>query len=260
MKIILGRVIAGACLVATLAVWTIPAGAQSGEMKEKPRLYTYAASWVIPRARWTDMEKAGTANQKILDHAVGNGTLVGYGDDTTLIHQAEGSTHGDWWAAMSMAGLFNVLDEIYKSGSSVSPVLASATKHWDNVYVSRHYAWHAGSVKGGYIHGASYSLKAAAPDDAVETIAKNFLAPLFEKLMADGTVQAYQIAEEAVHTEDPGMFFVFFITGNAEGLDKVNAALGEAVKANAFAIPALGSMVDFARHRDDLSRGNATFK
>lgn len=254
------RIIASLCLVGMFGVWTMPAGAQTAEAKEKPRLYTYVANWTIPRARWTDMEKAGAANQKTLDHALSNGAIVGYGDDTTLVHQPEGSTHDDWWTAMSMAGLFNVLDEIYKSGSAVSPVLASATKHWDNVYVSRFYGWHAGSVKGGYIHGASYKLKADAPDNAVATLSKNFLAPLFEKLLADGTVQAYQVAEETIHTEDPGMFFVFFITTNAEGLDKANVALRDAIGANALAIPALASMVDFALHRDSLSRANATLK
>ena len=56
------------------------------------------------------------------------------------------------------------------------------------------------------------------------------------------------------------MFFIFFITPNAEGLDKLNAALGAALGANPLAGPAFGSMVDFAPHRDYLARGNATLK
>ena len=100
-------------------VWAAPAAAQTAEMKEKPRLYTYAANWVIPRSRWEDMEKASTGNQKILDAAVANGTILGYGDDTTVVHQVEGATHDNWWVATSMAGLFNVLDEIHKSKSAV---------------------------------------------------------------------------------------------------------------------------------------------
>jgi hypothetical protein len=260
MKTILGRAVATLCVVGALGVWAVPASAQTGEMKEKPRLYSYVANWVIPRARWDDMEKASTANQKILDGAVANGTILGYGDDTTLVHQVEGPTHDDWWVATSMAGLFNVLDQIYKSKSTVSPVLASATKHWDNVYVSRFYGWHPGTVKGGYVHGASYKLKADAPNDALDILSKGLIVPLMEKLMADGAVSAYQVAEETIHTEDPGMFFIFFITPNAEGLDKVNAALRAAIGANSLAGPAFGSMVDFAPHRDELARGNSTLK
>ena len=258
MKMIPGRVIASACLTTVLGIWACPAGAQAAAVKEKPQMYTYVANWVVPRARWEDMEKASGANQKILDGALGSGTILGYGDDAAVVHHVDGATHDNWWIATSMAGLLNVLDQFAKSRSS--PVLTSSTKHWDNIYVSRFYGWRSGSVKGAYVHGASYKLKADAPNNAVETLSKSLIVPLFEKLMADGAVNAYQVAEETIHTADPGMFFIFFITPNAEGLDKLNAALREALGANALASPAFGSMVDFAPHRDTLSRGNATLK
>jgi hypothetical protein len=261
MRLNPGRALAGLCLAGMLlGVWAIPASAQTATANEKPRLYTYAAYWTIPRARWEDMAKAGTANQKIFDAAVTNGTIVGYGNQESLVHQVEGPTHVNWWAATSIAGLLNVLDQIYKSKSVATPVFASATKHWDSIYVSRFYEWHPGSLKGAYVHGASYKLKADAPDNAVETLSKGFAVPLFQKLMADGTVSAYQIAEEAIHTEDPAMFYIFYITPKAEGLDKVNAALREALGANGLAAPAFGSMVDFAAHRDSVSQGDSTLK
>src|SRR5262249_17394288 len=156
-----------------LGVWAIPAAAQTAGAGEKPPLYTYAAYWTIPRARWEDMAKAGTANQKIFDTAVANGTIVGYGNQEALVHQPDGPTHVNWWVAKSIAGLFNVLDEIYKSKSVVTPVFASATRHWDSIYVSRFYELHSGSLKGAYVHGASYKLKADAPDNAVETLSKS---------------------------------------------------------------------------------------
>ena len=146
---------------------------------------------------------------------------------------------------MSMAGVLNVLDQFYKSGSTTTPVLESATKHWDDIYVSRYYNWHSGSWKGVYTHGSSYKLKADAPDDAVETLSKNLLVPFLEKLLADGTIHEYEIDTEAIHTEAPGTFWIFYLAANAEGLDKVNAALRETLKANPLGGPAFGSMVDF---------------
>jgi hypothetical protein len=74
------------------------------------------------------MEKDTAVSNKILDHAVASGTVVAYGDDTNLVHTAEGPTHAEWWCALSTAGALNVLDEFAKSAPS--PVLASATKHW----------------------------------------------------------------------------------------------------------------------------------
>jgi hypothetical protein len=256
----LWRVFAGLCALALAAVWAAPASAQTSEAKEKPAMYTYVENWDIPRAHWAAMAKANTADQAVLDKAMASGTIVGYGNDVILVHQPDGETHDDWWSAMSMAGLVNVLEQFYKSGNSVSPVLESAKKHWDNIYVSRHYNWHAGSWKNVYTHGSSYKLKADAGDDAVETLSQNLIVPMMEKLLADGTIHEYEIDTEAIHTEAPGTFWVFYIAADAEGLDKVNAALRERMKSNPLGGPAFGSMVDFSAHRDYLARSNATYK
>jgi len=250
--------LAGVCAVALAALWAVPAGAQ--EVKEKPRMYSYVGNWNIPRAQWAEMEKSDAADAKILDKAMANGTIVAYGNDVNLIHQPDGDTHDDWWSAMSMAGLLNVLDQFYKSGTTTSPVLASATKHWDNLFVSRYYNWHSGSWKDVYTHGSSYKLKADAPDDAVDTLSKNLIVPLMEKMLADGAIHEYEVDTEAIHTEAPGTFWVFYIAANAEGIDKVNAALRDALKANPLGGPAFDSMVDFTPHRDYLARTNAAYK
>ncbi len=159
-----------------------------------------------------------------------------------------------------MAGLLNTLDEIHKAGSAASTPLTSATKHGDSIFVARFYNWHAGSWKGAYSHAAIFKLKPDAPNEAVATLSKNVFVPLMEKLLAEGTIAEYEIDVEAIHTDAPGMFVVFYITPTAEGIDKVNAALRENSKKNPLDGPALDSMVDFAPHRDYLSRTNATFK
>ncbi|MGH9511103.1 MAG: hypothetical protein ACRD2U_03095 [Terriglobales bacterium] len=260
MKINLVRAFAGVCALAIGAAIAAPAGAQMTEVKEKPRMYSYVANWTIPRAQWGDMEKANTDDQKILDKAMASGTIVGYGYDVNLVHQPDGETHDDWWSAMSLAGLLNVLDQFYASGSATSPVLASATKHWDSIYVSRYYNWHPGTWKNGYTSVSSYKLKADAPDDAVDVLSKNLVAPLLEKLVADGTLHEYEIDTEAVHTDAPGTFLIVYLAANAEGLDKVNAAIRATLKANPLHGPAFGSMVDFDAHRDYLVRTDATYK
>jgi hypothetical protein len=159
-----------------------------------------------------------------------------------------------------MAGVLNVLDQFYKSGNATSGVLTTATKHWDEIFVSRHYNFHSGSWKDLYTQGASYKLKAGAPDDAIETLSKNLIVPLMEKMLADGTIHEYEIDTQAVHTNPPGTFWIFFIAANAEGIDKVNAAVREAMKANPLGTSTFNSMVDYTEHRDYLARTNATYK
>jgi len=153
-----------------------------------------------------------------------------------------------------------VLDQFYKSGSTTSPVLESATKHWDSIYVSRHYNRHAGSWQGVYTYGGSYKLKPDAPDNALDLLCKNAIEPLMEKLLADGSIHEYEVDTEAVHTEAPGTFWVFYLAANAEALDKARAGLMETLKSNPLIGPAFDSMVDFTVHRDFLARSNATYK
>jgi hypothetical protein len=56
------------------------------------------------------------------------------------------------------------------------------------------------------------------------------------------------------------MFEVIIIAADGAGLDKFNAAVRDLTKSSPLAGPALGSMVDFTAHRDDLARTNATYK
>ena len=256
----LGRLFAGLCVLAIAAVLAAPAYAQISDVKEKPPMYSYVGNWAIPRAQWGEMEKSDAADRSVLDKALSSGTIVGYGHDITVVHDSEGITHDEWWSAMSMAGVLKVLEQFYQSGASTTPVLGTATKHWDSLYVSRYYNWHAGSWKGAYTHGSTYKLKADAPDDAVEILSKTLFVPFFEKLLADGTIQEYEIDTEAIHTNAPGTFSVFYVVANGEGLDKVNAALRDTMKANPLGGPAFGSMVDFSAHRDILIRTTATYK
>jgi hypothetical protein len=259
MKRKLCGIFAAVCTLAVMIAWAAPARAQD-EPKEKPPMYSYVSFWNIPRAQWAEMEKADAADQKVLDKAMADGTIIGYGNDMNLVHQPDGGTHDDWWSAMSMAGLLNVLDKFYKSSTVTSPVLASATKHSDSIMVSRYYNWHSGSFKGAYTRAAQYKLKPDAPNNAVETLSKSLFVPLLEKLLADGAILEYEVDTEAIHTEDPVTFWVIFVATNADGLDKFSAALREANKKNPLYGPAIGSMVDFTPHRDYLSSSTGTYK
>jgi len=254
------RFLAGLCAIVMAGAWAAPACAQSAEVKDKPRLYTYEAFWVVPRARWTEFEKANPGEQKVMDKGMASGVLVSYGSDSAVLHDADGATHDNWWQSMSMAGTLAVLDDLEKVGGASTSVLNSATKHWDNMWVSRFYNWRAGSWQGAYSYAAIYPLKADAPDDAVDVLAKNMLVPLLEKLLADGTIVEYELDEQAIHSDAPGLFVIDYITPTAEGLDKVNAAIRAAAKISPLNGQAFGSMVDFTKHRDVLTRTAATYK
>lgn len=255
------RVVAELCaLVMAACCWAVPVNAQMAEVKEKPPMYTYVSFWTFPREQWAAREKEDAADQKMMEQLISSGDIVAYGYDQNMIHQPDGDTHDDWFSAMSMAGVVNIVTQFYKNGSAVSPVLASATKHFDALIVSRFYNWHPGSWKDAYTHGSSYKLRPDAPEDAVEKLSKNLIAPVLEKLLAEGTIQEYDIDTEAIHTESPGTFWIFYITTKADGLDKTNKAIRETLKTYPLSGPAFDSMVDYTDHRDYLTLTNATFK
>lgn len=223
-------------------------------------MYTYVAYWQIPRAQWADFAKQNASEEKMMEKALPDGTIVGFGSDQNLIHQPDAPTHDTWFSSMSMAGLMNMLDQIYKTGIPTSVVDIAATKHFDQIFVSHFYNWHSGSWKGVYTQAAMYKLKPDAPDNAIETLSKNLFVPLMEKLLVDGAIHEYEIDSEAIHTDAPGIFWVEYIAANSEGLDKVSATLREAQKTSPLNGPAFASMVDFKEHRDYLSRTDATYK
>lgn len=260
MKKLAATALAGICVIGAMSLALTAATAQTAEVKEKPAMYTYVGNWTIPRGKWADMDKDTAASNKTLQHDLASGTLVGYGDDTNLVHTPDGATQDGWWSATSLAGVLDVLAEFYSSGSAASPVLQSATKHWDNVYVSRFYNWRAGNYKGAYTLEAVYKLKADAPVDAVEMLSKNLIVPVCEKLLAEGAVVEYEIDEQAIHTDSPDLFYIVYITPNAAGLDRANAVIREFLHGNPTAGPAFASMVDFGPHRDYLFRSNVVYK
>ncbi|MBV9183834.1 MAG: hypothetical protein JO356_21225 [Acidobacteria bacterium] len=256
----LGRAVHRWCALAVAIVLVGPATAQMSDVKEKPPMYSYVSNWSLPRAQWSEMEKSAAADDKILEKALGNGTIVGYGHDVNLVHRPDGETHDDWWSATSMGGILNVLEQFYKSGTTTTPVLASATKHWDSIYVSRYYNWHSGPIKDGYTFVGFYKLKPHASDDALDTLSKNLVAPVLEKLLSEGTILEYEIDTQAIHSEDPGSFVIVYVAAAGEGIDKVNAAIRGTLKASPLDEPAFDSMVERSGHRDELVRTNAVYK
>ena len=251
-------VLGGLCC---LALCAMPAIAQMPEVKEKPPMYSYVANWQIPRTHWVDVAGTNASNKTILDAALSDGTLVGYGYDEALVHTADGATHDTWWSSTSMAGLIKVLEQLRGSSSVAnSPALDSATKHWDSVWVSRFYNWRSGPYTSGYGHVSVYKLKADASDDAVETVSKNLVVPILEQLLADGAIVEYEIDTQAIHTENPAYFAIVYTATKAEGLDAVNQALMKRMKDHPLSGMAFGSVEDYSAHRDELLRGDGAYK
>jgi hypothetical protein len=244
----------GLCAIALAG----PARAQ--EVKPKAPMYSYVAQWQVPRDKWPDLEKASASLMGALEKAAADGTLVGYGRDEAVVHTADGATHDNWWAANSMAGLVKVLEQVRTNASTTSSAMSVATKHWDNIYVSRYYNRKPGAYKDAYTRVALYKFKPNSPDDALDQLCQNMVVPLMEKLLADGTILEYEVDSEAVHSDDPNFFALVFQTQTPEGLDKVQAAIRDTTKEHPLSGAAFGSLTEDKAHRDYLMKGDGAYK
>jgi len=253
-------VFAGLCGVAVFALSAIPSGAQATEVKEKPAMYSYVADWQFPRDRWGDVEKVNAADETIFQAAMGDGTLVGYGNDVNEVRTVDGESHDTWWSSMSIAGLMKVLDKLKALPAADSPIALNPVKHWDTLLVSHYYNWKPGAYTGAYVNVAMYQLKPNADDDAVETLSKNVVVPMLEKMLADGTILEYEVDLEAIHTDAPGLFAIVYVTPQPEGIDTVRAAIRASQHGNPLIGAAFESYVDYSQHRDELLKGNGAYK
>ena len=222
------RRVAGVAGLAVLGMTATLAGAQTDAVKEKPRLYRYESYWTFPTAHWGDVDKDNaTSNQKALAPGLTDGTLVGYGDDENLVRSREAFTHSNWWQADSTAGVLKVLDAFEKGGASSSSRLANSTQHWTQKYYSQFYNWKAGSWKGAYGKRWTFTLRRGTdPDDAMRALAW-FYVPLFETLLADGTIVEYEIDREETFgysADSAGHVVMSYVTPTADGWTKVSKA------------------------------------
>jgi hypothetical protein len=243
----------GLITLAMFAVGAAPAGAQTTKVKEKPPMYSYIAVWNIPRTQWKARENQSAAARKILDRAISEGTIVAYGFD-------ENPLHDTFWLAMSKAKLQIVLDQFKKAGITVAPSTAGAAAPPVSILISRYYNWHPGSWKNAYVHVGIYKIKPDAPPDAVNTLSRNFFAPVLENMLSDGAIFEWETDTYADPKDSPGTFLIAYLSATSEGLDKANNVLQKALKSNPPTGAAFDSLVDVSANRDVVVRSYAAYK
>ena len=237
------------CLVLAMA---LPSPAQQAAQQEKPPIYTYVATWSVPRAQWADMEKQDQQERPLMDKLVANGTLIGYGGYTNLIHQEGEPTHGTWFSASSEGNLMKALEAVYAQPAMVTSPVQGASKHWDYLFRDTLYNAKAGT-SAGYLTWSEWQVKDGQMR-AYQELSKSLMVPMLEKLLAEGAVSSYGTNVEDYHQDKIGRVFEYITVPDAASLDKVNQAFDNLFKNN----PALGNafraLVKSEGHRDFLTR------
>lgn len=214
----------------------------------QPTLYTYVALWGVPRAQWGAMDSFMASTQQAMDKLVDNGTLTGYGTCTYEVHEPPGFTHCNWFQATSLGNILRALDSISASAAA-SPALASA-KHIDQIVQSRMYGGRSGTYHDGYMWLGHFTLKPGAAGDWSRMFG-TFIRPELDKLVADGTVVAYQLDTPLVHTPGSADTLDYgFVTTSPDGIGKYFAAVGDIESQNSAIPVGISSFEEPAGHYD----------
>jgi hypothetical protein len=243
-------------LLAAFAAAVPPAHAQA-PAAASPEPYTFVAEWQIPRNLWAAFPADFVKNTRpILEKLAGDGTLVGWGVYEEIVHTPDGYTHGAWWTSTTIAGVEKARRALLAASAS-SPSLAGATGHRD--FFLRAIINGGKPFAGeGYLTVSSYLLKPGKGREWKELWEKHD-KPLFDDLVAKGTLLAYSVEVEDLHTDNPLRRSVVTLTPNAEADDQFVAA---ADAAGAKLTPqerqtralTFEALVEPAAHRDSYAR------
>ena len=245
----LGLVCLSILCLAWAATGSLPAQTTA---HDKAPVYTYVAEWDVPRAQWGDMIKVDEQDKPLLDKLVTDGTLIGYGAFTNLIHQEGEPTHGSWFSATSEGNILKALETIYAHPGSVATPVQGASKHWDQILTGNVYNSKPGATTG-YLTWSRWEVKPGAMRGYTE-LTKKVLVPVLEKLLAEGSITSYGQLTEDYHQQKVGTVFEYFTVPDAESMDKANKALEDVFENTPGLIDAVRGLTEREGHRDFLTR------
>jgi len=243
------RVFVFAALLLVFGLTGPPTWAQGSS--SQPPIFTYVSEWNTPRAQWADMAKVEASIKSTMDALVAEGTLLGYGTYENRIHSEASPTHGSWFQAESLANTFKALDKIYAQAGATTAPAQAASKHWDFLFVSTTHGAKA-YTGSGYLRVVSAELK-PGNEEAFRAAYRQYLVPVYEKLLADGAILSYELDAEYVMGNAPGRFFSAVVTKDAEGLDKARTALADLYEKNPAVRETLTSLAEPNSRRDLLA-------
>jgi len=216
-----------------LALAATVLGSSAGAQAPDPTMvYTRIANWQIARPNWeayTDDLKKNTL--PVLEKLLADGVITEYGLVSASVHTPDGYTHATWFSSRTIAGLDKALAAILAADKKLPPAERrrgdtdfAGTKHADMLVRSRIVRTQTTKLSSGYLTVGTDQIqpgKAQAYNERYEKVVR----PIIEPLAASGAVTSFGIDTEFIHTGDQMTRSRWYLVPNADGLDKVAAAI-----------------------------------
>jgi len=224
--------------------------ATAGQAQE---IFTYISHWKVPRASFQDASEFNEQSAAGFEQLVADGTIVHWGIDEPFVHSPTGHTHGTWFAATSLEGIDKAMATIQQGGGA-NPIASSSEAHHDHLMRSLAHGGKTSNIRNGYSRTIIMKAKLGRNQDW-QTFAAASYKPVFDALVEDGTVLLWEISTDAIHANgNSQQRYIWYVTADAAGVDKVNAALAKDRAERSGPHSALRGASDQEGHRDGLAR------
>jgi hypothetical protein len=223
------------------------------------RFYRFISEWSVSPVQVDDYVSYLEHNARpVFERLMNDGTIFDWGIYTTVIYNDDGVSHGYWFEGESIAALEKARAQLAKIPPS--PIQAGA-KHHDYLLRTLLRRGHEAKGANGYMQFNSTLIQPGKVDQWHDWWEK-YQKPMYDSFLANGWVTMYELDTGEIHSMDPNMVYLVFVTPTAEDIDKINAAFkargvtrspdeSRAINDTLSAIVVAGS------HRDYLSRAVA---
>jgi hypothetical protein len=189
-----------------------------------------------------------TVGAPVRDKLMADGVVLAWGVQVPLLRQPGSPTHSIWYAVADWAGVQKVSDAmtaqfaklneeaskggVTKKGASPTPSLTTRLAETTDLSKTRDFLTRdlvivlGPQVQGEVLPYTRFNFFKVRPGKGAEfrKTWEKYNKPVFDKLVADGTILAFGLAIEEVRTEGSFTHFVWYDTKDLSGMDKVRAA------------------------------------
>ena len=216
--------------------------AAAGQQTATPRqpLTFYYDYTVNPGKEEEFMNLIKTVGAPVRDKLMAEGVILAWGMETPILRYPGGPTHLIWFSVANMDGVDKVLmameaqqarlEADARASKSKPPserlretVDMSKTRDW----LTTDQVFKVGPLPAtGVLPITRYNFIKVKPGKAADyrRTWEKYNKPVFDKLVADGVILAYGLANEAIKTDGDFTHYVWMATANMAGLDKIAAA------------------------------------
>ena len=224
---------------------------QAQQMQPQPQPLTFYYDYKVnPGQEEEFMKLVNTVGAPVRDKLMADGVIMAWGIETPVLRSPGGTTHLIWFSVENYGGVQKVLDAMEAQLAKLAadeakandaarakkqqPMMTTAERQREVFDMTKTRDWLTRDLVAAYgpTPGAAtlpfirYNfIKAKAGKGAAYRAAwEKFNKPVYDKLVADGVVLAYGLAEEAVKTDGDWTNFVWYATANMAAMDKVGPA------------------------------------